>query len=53
MIDTTRRTAYQPLAKYSSLLLNPLTHDELKLQDSFDAVARIHNIPSHLFTEGF
>ena len=46
-------TAYKPLVKYLSTLLNPLTHNEFKLQDSFDAVVRIHNIPSHLFTEGF
>ena len=46
-------TAYQPLAKYLSSLLNPLTHNEFKLRDSFDAVARIHKIPAHLFTEGF
>ena len=52
IIDT-MGTAYKPLAKYLSTLLNPLTHNEFKLQDSFDAVVRIHNIPSHLFTEGF
>jgi hypothetical protein len=46
IIDTTG-TAYQPVAKYLSSLLNPLTHNEFKLRDSFDAVSRIHNIPSY------
>ena len=51
IIDTTG-TAYQPVAKYLSSLLNPLTHNEFQLRDSFDAVSRIHNIPSHLFSQG-
>jgi hypothetical protein len=52
IIDTTG-TAYQLVAKYLSSLLNPLTHNEFKLRDSFDAVSRIHNIPSHLFSQGY
>ncbi len=52
IIDTTG-TAYQPLAKYLSSLLNPLTHNEFKLKDSFDAVSRILNIPTHLFSQGY
>ena len=52
IIDTTG-TAYQPVAKYLSSLLNPLTHSEFKLRDSFDAVSRIHNIPSHLISQGY
>ncbi len=35
-------TAYQLVAKYLSSLLNPLTHNEFKLRDSFDTVSRIH-----------
>ena len=43
-INTTG-TAYQPVAKYLSKLLNPLALNEFKLRDSFDAVHRIHKIP--------
>ena len=43
IIDTTG-TAYQLVAKYLSSLLNPLTHNEFKLRDSFDAVSRIHRL---------
>ena len=52
IIDTTG-TAYQPLAKYLSSLLNPLTQNEFKLKDSFDAVSRILNLPTHLFSQGY
>lgn len=36
-----------------SRLLNPLTHNEFSLKDSFDAVNRIQNIPDNLFTDGY
>ena len=52
VIDTTG-TAYQPIAGYLSCLLNPLTHNEFNLRDSFDAVNRIKNIPNNLFEEGY
>ncbi len=52
IVDTTG-TAYQPLAKYLSALLSPLTQNEFSLKDSFDAVTRIHNIPPHLFAQGY
>ena len=52
IIDTTG-TAYQPLAKYLSQLLNPLASNEFCSKDSFDAVERLKNIPQHLFDEGF
>ena len=52
VINTTG-TAYQPIARYLSCLLNPLTHNELNLRDSFDAVNRIKNIPNNLFAEGY
>ena len=52
IIDTTGN-AYQPVAKFLSRLLNPLTHNEFSLKDSFDAVNRIQNIPDNLFTDGY
>ena len=52
IIDTTGNT-YQPVAKFLSRLLNPLTHNEYSLQDSFDAVKRIQNIPDNLYTDGY
>ena len=33
-------------------LLTPLTHNEFVLKNSFDAVAKIHNIPPQLFDNG-
>ena len=48
VVDSTG-TAYQPVAKYLSQLLNPLASNEFSLKDSFDAVNRIKNIPQHLF----
>ena len=52
IIDTTGNT-YQPVAKFLSRLLNPLTHNEYSLQESFDAVKRIQNIPDYLYTDGY
>jgi hypothetical protein len=52
IIDTTG-TAYEFVAKYLSKLLYPLTFNEHKLKDSFDAVNRIHNISPTLFSEGY
>jgi hypothetical protein len=52
IIDTTGN-AYQPVAKFLSRLLNPLTHNEFSLKASFDAVNRIQNIPDNLFTDGY
>ena len=52
IIDTTG-TAHQPVAKYLSRLLNPLTLNDFSLQDSFDAITRIENIPQNLFAEGY
>ena len=34
-------------------LLNPLTHNEFVLKDSFDAAAKIDNIPQQLFDNGY
>ena len=52
IIDTTG-TAYQPLAKYLTRLLNRLTMNSYTLTDSFDAANRIQNIPEHLFRDGY
>ena len=52
IIDTTG-TAHEFVAEYLSKLLFPLTLNEFKLKDSFDAVNRIHNIPPHLFSDGY
>ena len=52
IIDTTG-TAYQPIAKYLTRLLNPLTMNSHTLKDSFDAVTRIQNIPEELFRNGY
>jgi hypothetical protein len=48
IIDTTG-TAYQPIAKYLTRLLNPLNMNSYTLKDSFEAVSRIQNIPEELF----
>ena len=52
IIDTTG-TAYQPIAKYLTRLLNPLTMNSHTLKDSFEAVSRIQNIPEQLFRDGY
>ena len=52
IIDTTR-TAYQPTAEFITQLLNPLTINEFTIQDSFDAVHEINNIPPNLFNDGY
>ena len=52
IIDTTG-TAYQPIAKYITRLLNPLTQNAYTLKDSFEAVSRIQNIPINLFKDGY
>ncbi len=46
-------TAYQPVAKYLTNLLNLTTTNEFTIQDSFDAVSQINNIPPELFDEGY
>ena len=52
IIDTTG-TAYQPVAKYPTKLLNPITTNEFTVKDSFDAVTHINNIPRNLFNDGY
>ena len=52
IIDTTG-TAYQPVAKYLTKLLNPITTNEFTIKDSLDAVTHINNIPHNLFNDGY
>ena len=52
-ITDTTGTAYQPLAKFLTKLLNPLTTNEFNVKDSFDAVSHINNIPCNLLDEGY
>ena len=50
IIDTTS-TPYYNIGKFLSSLLQPLTHNDYNLKDSFDAVKRISSIPPKLFDE--
>jgi hypothetical protein len=52
IIDTTG-TAYQPVAKFLTNLLNPLTTNEFSIKDTFDAVSHINNLPRKLFDDGY
>ena len=52
IIDTTG-TAYQPVAKFLTKLLNPLTINEFSIKDTFDAVSHINNLPRKLFDDGY
>ena len=52
IIDTTG-TAYQPVAKFLTNLLNPLTTNEFSIKDTFDTVSHINNLPRKLFDDGY
>ena len=52
IIDTTC-TPYYNNGKFLSSLLQPLTHNDYNLKDSFDAVKRIRSIPPELFDNGY
>ena len=52
IIDTTG-TAYQPVAKYLTNLLNSLTTNEFTIKDTFDVVSHINKVPKKLFDDGF
>ena len=41
------------IGKFLSSLLQPLTHNDYNLKDSFDAVKRIRSIPPELFDNGY
>ena len=48
IIDTTS-TPYYNIGKFLSSLLQPLTHNDYNLKDSFDAVRRIRSVPPESF----
>ena len=50
IIDTTS-TPYYDIGKFLSSFLQPLTHNDYNLKDSFDAVRRIRSVPPELFDE--
>ena len=52
IIDTTC-TPYYNIRKFLSSLLQPLTHNDYNLKDSFDAVKRIRSIPPELFDDDY
>ena len=52
-ITNTTGTAYQPVAKFLTKPLNPVTTNEFSVKDSFDAVSHINNIPRNLLDEGY
>ena len=52
IIDTTG-TAYQPVAKFLTNLLNPLTTNEFSIKDTFEAVSHINSIPHKFFDDGY
>ena len=52
IIDTTNTTHYG-VGKFLTRLLQPLTHNEFTIKDSFDAVDKIRTVASHLFNEGY
>ena len=52
IVDTVGSTDYS-VGQYLTNLLNPLTHNELILKDSFDAAEKIRNIPNNLFEDGY
>ena len=52
IIDTTS-TPYYNIGKFLSSLLQPLTHNDYNLKDSFDAVKRIRSVPPELFDDDY
>ena len=52
IIDTTS-TPYYNIGKFLSSLLQPLTHNDYNLKESFDAVKRIRSIPPELFDDDY
>ena len=52
IVDTTG-TPHYSAGKFLTNLLNPLAMNEFTLKDSFDAVNKIKNIPSHLFDDRY
>ena len=52
IVDTTNKPHYN-VGKYLANLLNSLTQNNFVVKDSFEAVNKIHNIPSELFNCGY
>ena len=52
IIDTTN-TPHCGVGKFLTRLLNPLTQNVYSIKASFEAVDRIHSIPTELFNEGY
>ena len=48
VVDTTN-SPYYGIGKYLSSLLNPLTHNDKSVKDTFEAVNKICSIPSELY----
>ena len=51
-MDTTN-TPHHGIDKYLSSLLNPLTHNDYSVKDTFEAVNKIRTIPPELFEQGY
>ena len=49
----TTGTVHYHVGNYLSELFNPLTSNNDKFKDSFDAVTRIKNVPQELFDQGY
>ena len=52
-IVDTRGIVHYHVGKYLSEIFNPLTNNEYTIKDSFDAAARINNIPQELFDQRY
>ena len=52
-IVNTVGSPYYSIGQYLAKLLNPLTHNELTLKDSFDAAEKIRQLPNTLFDDGY
>ena len=53
VIIGTTNTSHYGFGKFWTRLLNPLTHSVYSIKDSFEAIDRIHSIPTELFYEGY
>ena len=53
VIINTTNTSHYGFGKFWTRLLNPLTQIVYSIKDSFEAIDRIHSIPTELFYEGY
>ena len=51
IVDTTN-TPHYGIGKYLSSLINPLTHNDYSVKDTFEAVSQIYSILAELFERG-